>query len=97
MDFHINHGDIDSTIGVFRKGIEGLDDVTQNLRNNIEAFKGGGFQGQAADQFIELMERKIALVTDLSAVYQQAISKLQQAQSKAKDSDQKLHKQISSG
>jgi WXG100 family type VII secretion target len=94
MDFSIKYEDVDGAIREFRSGIERLNEVVSQLKADIGEFNGGGFTGQSAEKFIDLMERKIGLVNNLIQTYQNAIAQLESAKQKAKEADEDLQRRV---
>jgi uncharacterized protein YukE len=94
MDFGIKYEDVDGAIREFRSGIERLEDSISTLKNNISKFNGGGFEGQSADKYIDLTERKIGLLEQLVNTYERAIQMLEQAKAKAREADEELRTRV---
>jgi WXG100 family type VII secretion target len=94
MDVNINYNDVDSTVAAFLKGAESLSQVSAALRKIMQSYQTGGFQGQSADNYAALMERKIALVDKLRETYETAAQKLQDAKSSMQDTDSQLKARV---
>jgi WXG100 family type VII secretion target len=94
MDFSIKYEDVDGAIRQFQSGIQRLQDVVSQLKTDISDFNGGGFTGQSADKFNDLIERKIGLVNQLIQAYEGAIGQLQTAKQNAQEADQELQRRV---
>lgn len=94
MDFSIKYEDVDGSIRQFQSGIQRLQDVVSQLKNDISDFSGGGFSGQSGEKFNDLIERKIGLVNQLIQAYEGAIGQLQTAKQNAQEADQELQRRV---
>jgi uncharacterized protein YukE len=94
MNVNMKYDDVDSTVSSFQKGVDQLTQVNATLKKILQDYDGGGFQGQSADLYVALVERKIALVDKLRETYENAIQKLQEAKAAMQDTDKQLKDKV---